>query len=95
MTQALITAGVFAAALTGAADRTSQRILARLLPVRPPRRRQRRTKGLPSATGRVPASTGAAAITLYPAGHLTYADGHTRPRWRRRHQAPLRTAQVT
>ena len=82
MTQTLITAGVSAAALTGAADRTSQRILARLLPVRPPRHRQRRTKGrqqFPSATGRVPASTGAAAITLYPAGQLTYADGHTGP----------------
>ena len=44
-------------------------ILAALLPVRPPRHRERRTKGrqqFPSspATGRVPASTGKAAITI-------------------------------
>ena len=48
------------------------------------RHRERRTKcrqQFPSspATGRVPASTGKAAVTIYPAGQITYADGHTRP----------------
>ncbi len=27
----------------------------------------------------MPASTGKAAITIYPAGQITYADGHTTP----------------
>ena len=82
MTQTLVTTGVSAEALAAAAERASRAILDRLLPVRPPRHRQRRTKcrqQFPSATGRVPASTGAAAITLYPAGQITYADGRTRP----------------
>ena len=39
----------------------------------------RQTSGTPQATGRVPASTGKAAVTIYPAGQITYADGHTRP----------------
>jgi Insertion element 4 transposase N-terminal/Transposase DDE domain len=82
MTQTLVTTGVSAEAFAAAAERASRAILDRLLPVRPPRHRQRRTKcrqQFPSATGRVPASTGAAAITLYPAGQITYADGRTRP----------------
>ena len=82
MTQTLVTANVSAAVLAAAAELASQRILARLLPVRPPRHRERRTKcrqQFPSATGRVPASTGKAAITIYPAGQITYADGHTTP----------------
>ncbi len=82
MVQTLVTAGVSAEALAAAAERTSQRILDRLLPERPPRHRERRTKcrqQFPSATGRVPASSGAAAVTLYPAGQITYADGHTEP----------------
>jgi hypothetical protein len=71
--------------LQGAGDEpTSRRILACLLPVRPPRHRERRTKcrqQFPSspAVGRVPASTGKAAVTIYPAGQITYADGRTRP----------------
>lgn len=82
MTQTLVTANVSAAVLAAAAELASQRILARLLPVRPPRHRERRTKcrqQFPSATGRVPASTGKAAVTIYPAGQITYADGHTAP----------------
>ena len=82
MVQTLVTAGVSAEALAAAAERTSQRILDRLLPERPPRHRERRTKcrqQFPSATRRVPASSGAAAVTLYPAGQITYADGHTEP----------------
>ena len=75
MTQTLVTANV--------SELASQRILARLLPVRPPRHRERRTEcrqQFPSVTGQVPASTGKAAITIYPAGQITYADGHTTPR---------------
>jgi hypothetical protein len=82
MTQTLITASVSAEALTDTADRTSRHILARLLPGRPPRHRERRTKcrqQFPSATGRVPATTGAATITIYRADQITYADGHTEP----------------
>ena len=84
MTQTLASANVSAAVLAAAADLASRRILACLLPVRPPRHRERRTKcrqQFPSspATGRVPASTGKAAVTIYPAGQITYADGHTRP----------------
>ena len=82
MTQTLVTANVSAAVLAAAAELASQRILACLLPVRPPRHRERRTKcrqQFPSATGRVPASTGKAAVTIYPAGQITYADGHTAP----------------
>ena len=84
MTQTLASANVSAAVLTAAADLASRRILACLLPVRPPRHRERRTKcrqQFPSspATGRVPASTGKAAVTIYPAGQITYADGHTGP----------------
>jgi hypothetical protein len=78
MTQTLATASLSAAELS------SRRILAGLLPVRPPRHRERRTKcrqQFPSspATGRVPASTGKAAVTIYPAGQITHADGHTAP----------------
>ena len=82
MTQTLVSASVSAGALADAAERTSQRILHRLLPARPPRHRERRTKcrqQFPSATGRVPASTGAAAVTIYPAGLITYADTRTEP----------------
>jgi len=84
MTQTLASANVSAAVLAAAAERASRRILACLLPVRPPRHRERRTKcrqQFPSspATGRVPASTGKAAVTIYPAGQITYADGHARP----------------
>jgi len=84
MTQTLASANVSAAVLAAAAELASRRILACLLPVRPPRHRERRTKcrqQFPSspATGRVPASTGKAAVTIYPAGQVTYADGHTRP----------------
>ncbi len=84
MTQTLASANVSAAVLAAAAELASRRILACLLPVRPPRHRERRTKcrqQFPSspATGRVPASTGKAAVTIYPAGQITYADGHTRP----------------
>ena len=48
----------------------------------PPRHRARRTKcreQFHSASAPVPTSTGAAAITIYPAGQITYADGHTEP----------------
>ena len=84
MTQTLASANVSAAVLAAAAELASRRILACLLPVRPPRHRERRTKcrqQFPSspATGRVPASTGKAAVTICPAGQITYADGHTRP----------------
>ncbi len=84
MTQTLASANVPAAVLAAAAELASSRILACLLPVRPPRHRERRTKcrqQFPSspATGRVPASTGKAAVTICPAGQITYADGHTRP----------------
>ena len=84
MTQTLASANVPAAVLAAAAELASRRILACLLPVRPPRHRERRTKcrqQFPSspATGRVPASTGKAAVTIYPAGQITYADGHTGP----------------
>lgn len=84
MTQTLASANVSAAVLAAAAELASRRILACLLPVRPPRHRERRTKcrqQFPSspAAGRVPASTGKAAVTIYPAGQITYADGHTRP----------------
>ena len=80
----MLAGNVSAAVLAAAADLASRRILACLLPVRPPRHRERRTKcrqQLPSspATGRVPASTGKAAVTIYPAGQITYAGGHTRP----------------
>jgi hypothetical protein len=84
MTQTLAPANVSAAVLAAAAELASRRILACLLPVRPPRHRERRTKcrqQFPSspATGQVPDSTGKAAVTIYPAGQITYADGHTRP----------------
>jgi hypothetical protein len=78
MTQTLASANVSAAVLAAAAERAC------LLPVRPPRHRERRTKcrqqfPFSPATGRVPASTGKAAVTIYPAGQITYAGGHTRP----------------
>ncbi len=84
MTQTLVSANAPAAVLAAAAELASRRILACLLPVRPPRHRERRTKcrqQFPSspASGRVPASTGEAAVTIYPAGQITYADGHTGP----------------
>ena len=84
MTQTLASANASAAVLAAAAELASRRILACLLPVRPPRHRERRTKcrqQFPSspAAGRVPASTGKAAATIYPAGQITYADGHTVP----------------
>ena len=84
MTQTLAPANASAAVLAAAAELASRRILAGLLPVRPPRHRERRTKcrqQFPSspATRRVPASTGKAAVTIYPAGQITYADGHTVP----------------
>jgi len=84
MTQTLVSANVSAAVLAAAAELAGRRILACLLPVRPPRHRERRTKcrqQFPSspATGRVPASIGKAAVTIYPAGQITYADGHTGP----------------
>jgi hypothetical protein len=84
MTQTLASANVSAAVLAAAAELASRRILACLLPVRPPRHRERRTKcrqQFPSSppTGRVPASTGKAAVTIYPAGQITYADGRTTP----------------
>ena len=70
--------------LAAAAALASSRILAALLPVRPPRHRERCTKGrqqFPSspATGRVPASTGEATITIYPAGQIIYAGARTAP----------------
>jgi len=82
MTQTLITSAVSAEALADAAGRTSSRILARLLPSRPPRHRARRTKcrqQFPSTSGPVPTTTGAASTTIYPAGQIIYADGHTDP----------------
>jgi hypothetical protein len=84
MTQTLASANASAAALAEAAEQASQRILACLLPVRPPRHRERRTKcrqQFPSspATGRVPASAGEAVVTICPAGQITYADGRTTP----------------
>jgi hypothetical protein len=82
MTQTLAPASL-PAALTAAADRDSRRILANLLPVRPPRHRERRVKSRPSfpAAGgrRVPASTGPAQVTLWHAALITYAHGHTEP----------------
>ncbi len=83
MTQTVVTANVSAPVLAAATELASQRILACLLPVRPPRHRERGTKcrqQFPSATGRVPASTGPATVTIYPAGQITYADGHTAAR---------------
>lgn len=81
LTQTLAPASASAAALAAAAERTSGRILARLLPDRPPRHRERRTKGrarFPSAASRrVPASTGAATVTVCHAGQIIYADGRT------------------
>jgi hypothetical protein len=84
MTQTLASANASAAVLAAAAGMASSRILAALLPVRPPRHRERRTKGrqqFPSspATGRVPASTGKATITIYPAGQIIYAGARTAP----------------
>ena len=84
MTQTLASANAPASVLAAAAELASSRILAALLPVRPPRHRERRTKGrqqFPSspATGRVPASTGEATITIYPAGQITYAGTGTAP----------------
>ncbi len=82
MTQTLAPATV-PGAFAAAAERASRRILARLLPVRPPRHRERRSKArpqFPAAGGRrVPASTGPAQITIWHAGQITYADGHTEP----------------
>ena len=85
MTQTLALRERPAAILAASAELASLRILACLLPVRPPRHRERRTKcrqQFPSspAAGRVPASTGKVAVTIYPAGQITYADGHTGPR---------------
>ena len=84
MTQTLASANAPASVLAAAAGLASSRILAALLPVRPPRHRERRTKGrqqFPSspATGRVPASTGEATITIYPAGQIIYAGARTAP----------------
>jgi hypothetical protein len=82
MTQTLAPASL-PAALTAAAERDSRRILANLLPARPPRHRERRVKPrpqFPAAGGqRVPASTGPAQVTLWHAALITYADGHTEP----------------
>jgi hypothetical protein len=82
MTQTLASANAPASVLAAAAGLASSRILAALLPVRPPRHRERRTKGrqqFPSspATGRVPASTGEATITIYPAGQRVAGPGRT------------------
>ena len=84
MTQTLASANAAAAILAAAAERASRRMRDCLLSVRPPRHRKPRTKcrrQFPSspATGRVPASTGKAAASIYPAEQITYADGHTRP----------------
>src|SRR5260370_37536982 len=59
-----------AAVLAAAAELASRRILSCLLPVQPPRHRGRRTKcrqqfSSSRATGRVHASTGKAAATIY------------------------------
>jgi Insertion element 4 transposase N-terminal/Transposase DDE domain len=82
MTQTLAPA-TLPAALTAAAERASRRILANLLPARPPRHRGRRVKPrpqFPAAGGRrVPASTGPTKVTLWHAARITYADGHTEP----------------
>ncbi len=82
MTQTLAPA-TLPGALAAAAGRANRRILASLLPVRPPRHRERRVKTRPQfhpAGGRrVPASTGPAEITIWHAGQITYADGHTEP----------------
>jgi hypothetical protein len=71
------------AALAAAAESTSLRILARMHPGRPPRHRERRTKSgqqFPAVGARrVPASTGPARVTIWHAGQITYADGHTTP----------------
>ena len=84
MTQTLASANAPASVLAAAAELASSRILAALLPARPPRHRERRTKGrqqFPSspATGRVPASTGEATITIYPAGQIINAGARTAP----------------
>jgi len=84
LTQTLLTANVSAGALAQAAEQAGQRVLGSLLPVRPPRHRERRTKcrqQFPSSppAGRVPASAGEAVVTIYPAGQITYADGRTEP----------------
>jgi hypothetical protein len=82
MTQTLAPA-TLPGALAAAAERASRRILASLVPVRPPRHRERRSKArpqFPAAGGRrVAASTGPAQITIWHAGQITYADGHTGP----------------
>ena len=74
MTQTLAPA-TLPGAPAAAAERASRRILAGLLPVRPPRHRQRRAKTrpqFPAAGGRrVPASTGLAEITIWHAGQIT------------------------
>lgn len=83
MTQTLASANAPAGALAAAAERTSRQILARLLPEREPRHRERRTKSrqqfAATAGRRVPASTGPANVTIWHAGQVTYADGHTAP----------------
>ena len=80
MTQTLAPA-TLPGALAAAAEHANRRILASLLPVRPPRHRERRVETRPQfhpAGGRrVPASTGPAEITIWHAGQITYADGHT------------------
>ena len=82
MTQTLAPA-TLPGALAAAAERASRRILASLIPTRPPRHRERRAKTrpqFPAAGGRrVPASTGPATVTIWHAGHITYADGHIEP----------------
>lgn len=82
MTQTLAPASL-PASLAAAAERTSSRILAAVLPARPPRHRDRRVKArpqFPAAGGRrVRANAGPAAVTIWHAGQITYADGHTEP----------------
>ena len=82
MTQTLAPA-TLPGALAAAAERASCRILASLIPTRLPRHRERRAKTrpqFPAAGGRrVPASTGPATVTIWHAGHITYADGHIEP----------------
>jgi hypothetical protein len=82
MTQTLAPA-TLPGALAAAAERASCRILAGMLPVRPPRHRERRIKCRPqfpaASRRRVPASTGPAQVTIWNAGQITYADGHIEP----------------
>ena len=82
MTQTLVTTGVSAESPAAAAERQpGDPGPAAARPAAPPPATAHQVPpAVPPATGRVPASTGAAAITLYPAGQITYADGRSRSR---------------